>query len=460
MTNKIAFTTLMVLTVLAVAPAMALELGSATKTATAGQAVPPAGQLPQPVFGAAPASNASASALNAIQPAAGEAMTAGTVKVVEPVAAAAVTTTSAAMNGTVQAATEATVPMPAMPDNNAPVVQAPTPVLSGTPSAMSAATPVAPAAQATNAVIGATQTAADAPLPTGGDMARQPTPAIVAPLPPFNGGASGTMNASSPLCAPVAATTASDVTMPAQQPVVSPPSMIPLSVELADALGIKGFENIKADGPIGFITRDASGRVMFEGKDLTGNVQTLCASGQPIPAPGMPGAATSAMAPDGSAYSAMPGQKGFRMQPIVDGPNYKYPPKRKKAAAPKSVEVKEETLAPVETDKVKVESESGAAPAPAAPAAPETATPAASSSDVDSLKSMMREPNKGEAPAAPAAAPVAEPAPTSVMTAPVDAGAATPPAETGVIPAPTTDTSGEGAVGEILDNSTATSGTR
>lgn len=462
MTNKIALMTLMMVTVLS-APAMALELGSNTSTATTGQAVPPAGSLTV----ATPPRTAAAT-LNAYQPAAGGtpvatsapvATTAGTVKVVEPaVIPATPAAAPAAMNAAVAPATaDATVPMPAMPDAAAPVVETPAPVLSAAPSSMGVNTPAA-AMQPANAVIGAGQTAAEMPST---DVATQPTPAITAPLPPFNGGAASSAAAASPLCAPVAATTAPGVNMPAQQPAVNPPRMIPLSVELADALGIKGFENIKADGPIGFITRDDSGRVMFEGKDLTSNVQTLCASGQPIPAPGMNGtqmasaAPSMAMAPDGSAYSGMPGQKGWRMQPIVDGPSYKYPPKKKRAA-PKKEEVKEETLAPVETDKVKVESEGAAAPATAEPA-PAAATPEASS-DVDSLKSMMRESAKKESESAAMPATTA-PAGSSVMTTGA-ADDATPPAETGVIPAPTTDTSGEGAVGEILDPTTTPAGTK
>ncbi len=127
---------------------------------------------------------------------------------------------------------------------------------------------------------------------------------------------------------------------------VMAPKMIPLTVELANQLSIRGFENIQADGPIGFLTVNDQGNVFFEGQDLSGNVGRLCTSGEMI-APVNASAMKPVMderAPDGSKYNAMPGQGGFKMQPIVDGPSYKTPPKRKKTVA-KKVETKVEAKA-------------------------------------------------------------------------------------------------------------------
>ncbi len=138
---------------------------------------------------------------------------------------------------------------------------------------------------------------------------------------------------------------------------VKAPKMIPLSVELADQLSIRGFENIKADGPIGYLTVNDQGQVFFEGQDLSNNVSNLCNSGATI-APVNPNAMKPVMdekAPDGAAYQDIPGQSsGFKMQPIVDGPSYKTPPKPKKPA-PKKVEATVETKVEEKTD-VEVES--------------------------------------------------------------------------------------------------------
>lgn len=229
-------------------------------------------------------------------------------------------------------------------------------------------------------------------------------------------------------------TPAADVAAAGAAPAVNPPRTIPLSVEMASALNIKGFEHIKSEGPIGFITVDQGGRVWFEGKELTQNAQNLCASGN-VPAPGS--ASAAARAPDGSAYSAMPGQAGLqtassagvqtygtgtsRMQPIVDGPSYKTPPKRKKAA-PKKVEddtVTEETMPEDGTTS----------------ALPDSTTPATGDDD---LKSMMRKSDAADKPAA-------DPVPMAPKTTP--AGDSSSAAE----PEPTEPQTGA-AVQEVLDN--------
>lgn len=235
------------------------------------------------------------------------------------------------------ATTSATAPMAPSADMGMPVpATAPAPVLG--------AAPAPTAADLLNAN-GATPPPPVAPAAMN---AQPPVPPVAPVMPtqtmPVTQAAADTSG--NPLCAAVHTPSADVAAAPA--PVkVGTPKMIPLSVDLAGALGIQGFQNIVSEGPIGFITVNDQGRVFFEGQDLSTNVANMCASGN-IPA--VPAAIKQPMmgnvAPDGSQYAAagaLPGQTGFRMQPIVDGPSYKTPPKRKKAA-PKKAEVKKEEL--------------------------------------------------------------------------------------------------------------------
>lgn len=223
------------------------------------------------------------------------------------------------------------------------------------------AAPVTPilGAGATGVADNAAPAAAVAPAPT---MSMQAMPVTTT---------SGAENSNNPLCG-IAHTPSADVTAQPAQPVVQTPKMIPLSVDLAGALGIKGFENIVSEGPIGFVTINDQGKVFFEGKDLSTNVANMCASGNIPPVPtDIKEPMTAEKAPDGSSYSSgLPGQTGFRMQPIIDGPSYKYPPKKKKAAPKKEAVTKEEI------PEIKAESD----PAP-------VETPSATTDD---LGSMMR----------------------------------------------------------------------
>lgn len=260
---------------------------------------------------------------------------------------------------------------------------------------------------------------AQQPAPT---MATQTMPVTQAPVD----------NSGNPLCATVH-TPAANVT--AGQPVaVSTPKMIPLSVNLAKALGIQGFENIVSEGPIGFVTVNDQGKVFFEGQDLSTNVANMCASGN-VPAVGTASASAAPVigsAPDGAAYAAgLPGQSGYRMQPIVDGPSYKTPPKRKKAA-PKKAEVKKEELAPVASE-------------------PKAATPSTTSGSApadDNLGSMMR-----TAPATTETVPMApKPAETTTNTAAFPASEDDSTATTAVLPAEDAalPSSSGAAVSEVL----------
>lgn len=326
------------------------------------------------------------------------------------------------------------VPMPAMAADGTMV--APAPILGGNP-AVTATTAVATTQQ---------------PMPMPAMQAATNVTTQDAMPAPMGGAAAG-----NPLCAAVMAAPhvpAADVAAAGAAPAVNPPRTIPLSVDLAGALGIQGFQNIVSEGPIGFITVDQGGRVWFEGRELTQNAQNLCASGN-VPAAGV---ASPARAPDGSTYSSMPGQGGMRasnasgvatagtgfsrMQPIVDGPKYKTPPKKKavKKAAPKPKaaeddKVTEETVAPEAAPTSAESATTSVMPASEAEGMPE----AAPANDEANLKSMMRKP------AATETAPGADPVPMAPKTTPGAEPAAT--AE----PAPTEPQTGA-AVQEVLDN--------
>lgn len=76
--------------------------------------------------------------------------------------------------------------------------------------------------------------------------------------------------------APVAHTPRADVTHNPSQIMMDDPVDIPLTIDMAERYGINVPSGIEMNAPVGFISVYKDGRILYDGKDISGNIKDEC----------------------------------------------------------------------------------------------------------------------------------------------------------------------------------------